>query len=265
MVTRCVLTVVCSCLSCRGRGAPARGSGYPSPSQRGTSVPAGGGVPQSRPDWGTYPRWDWVPLYCWDWGTSRKDLEPETRTWDQLLRYPPPEGTWDQRLGRNMGPETRKEHGTRYWSTPSPVDRQTDASENITTTHPLDAVGKTTGEEKGTEVTSDNSLENFEFNALGMDVQRPCREEISSFPNPKSRLKPTHLRTDTTACHRTRSLSFRECDYLNTGLRADYMQSDTECKGDYEKLGFRISRNLSAAAIIHSDWRKWNGLLTKYH
>ena len=71
---------------------------------------------------------------------------------------------------------------------------------------------KNTQEEKGTEISSDNLLEKLGSMLLEWTfndpVQSPCR-------NPKSRLKPTHLRTDTTACHRSWSLSFRECDYLN--------------------------------------------------
>ena len=61
----------------------------------GTPVPAGdspghvlvgGGVP------GVPPTWEWVP--------SERTSEPETRDWGTPL-----EGTWYQRLGRNLGPK----------------------------------------------------------------------------------------------------------------------------------------------------------------
>ena len=123
---------------------------YPSPSWRGgggTPVPARG-VPLY---WGT-PRSEWVtPGQDWgiplgqDWGTPCKGpgtgvppgkiLGPETRerTWDWGIPWKGP-GTTDQAKNLGLGYSPRKDQRPRKepGTVGTPVDRQTDACENIT-------------------------------------------------------------------------------------------------------------------------------------
>ena len=99
-------------------------------------------MPVGRPSYGGGGRGPQSWLGPCPWGTL-----PEARTGVPPVRtgYPPqPEGTWDQILGYpEKGPGIRvlERDGEPDWSTPSPIDEQT---ENITLPHPSDAGGKNT-------------------------------------------------------------------------------------------------------------------------